>query len=167
MRVRKAVSQGYLTNINLKSDPNPLAYGATSTRNTLSSKIVFQDAAVQDRAGEEYQDPFDSMPSSQESTSTIVSDTTSTLGARSKKRELEAEAEDYHALFFRDEDEMEATSTHLRPMAQPKSRRKLQTGDAVPSIKESLFPSMEPDDFGEADFLNPANGKWREDSDVS
>ena len=94
----------------------------------------------------------DSFPSSQDSTATQTT-TIEPTSSISRKRALDLdEAEDAGLSPRAEDDMMEAVSTHLRPLAQPKPRKR-----ATPKSSSSVTHVAGDGDFGEADFLATEN----------
>lgn len=98
-------------------------------------------------------------PSSQESLSSVSSGASASSTAslnydQSRKRSLETDEEGRDDFYL--DNQMEATSTCLRPIAQAKSRRQLRGGKQafVDAASEHHQSSL---DFEEADFLVGAN----------
>jgi hypothetical protein len=158
MRVRKSVGQGYRTQLALEEDKmraerSKLAagLGRQSSFKSANIKIMVDDVPFADQ-----EEPFWS--SSQESSSSVETleggmGVTPVLPLMSKKRAqtFDDDLEDPIGV----DNQMDATSTCLRPIAQAKTRQKFTAGmlSSTTDLKK-LLPS---DDFGEADFLDSTN----------
>ena len=157
MRVRKSVGQGYRTQLALEEAKIRRERAGTSVDNSNPRSIpaAFKDANA---VGESLED--ESFLSSSQDSITSVSSSGSASSVKapqptaSKKRvhDFEAEEDDIDDLVLRDL--MDTSSTCVRPIAQPRSR-KLARPEKVPTNKQHQIA----EDFGEADFLVDPNAE--------
>ena len=155
MRVRKAIGLGYKTYheqngkiMSSKSDPTPerRPYGGSLQGTLWEPRPSKLDAASSTTH------IYNDVPSSQESISTNGS-AAEPVNSPSRKRGLDLEEdEEFSHSPVAEDDLMDAVSTHLRPIAQPKSRKRL-------SEKALTCADRVEDngDFGEAEFLQPTS----------
>lgn len=160
MRVRKSVNQGYkgqaqcLSNlIEWKPHSAVMARGILRRRPSDEEKTMdILDENTEEMSGEIF---------SSQSTNSTAAETTpftaSSNQAGMKKRSLEANEDHYCCAFPDEDDNMDATSTHLRPMAQPKSRKRSMPANSTHTKPSDAQDTALCDDFEEADFLVVAN----------
>ncbi|MCJ1329559.1 hypothetical protein MMC10_006239 [Thelotrema lepadinum] len=155
MRIRKSVGQGYKTELVIEEEK------LRNERSILTSKPPhprFRESSISIMEDDCIVDQNDFFPSSQDSLSSVSSQDTAlsipyTYPKQKRKWADGPEEDDLDDSFV--DNQMETTSTCLRPLAQARSVRHSMLAQQRPPKDDAQKCSKDLDDFEEAIFLVP------------